>query len=74
VPALFGRRHHGGIDDLSAHGQITALLEHRIEPGESRSMAGFRQAFAEQPNRGGIGHNPIQPEPKKALKGQAISI
>ena len=63
----------GRIDDLSAHCEVTAVGQRRIEAREELvDRLGLYEPLAEQPHRGRIGHPAIEPQPKEPLEREPI--
>ncbi len=76
--ALLGRGHQLRIDDLTAHRQVSALLELPVEVGEHRvERARFGQRLAKQADRVGIGRRRAQveaqePQPDEPVPDQIL--
>jgi len=71
--ALLRCGNDGGVDDLPTHSQIASILECGIEAREQTvDCLGLHQPFAEQPDRGGIGHSAFQPDAQEALERQPV--
>jgi len=72
--ALLGRRDQRRVDDLSAHGEVAALLQLPVEVGEQRlERAGLGELLAEQPDRIGVGRRRPQIEAEKPQPAQPIA-
>ena len=76
--SLLRRRHHGGIDDLPAHGDETRGPELRVEAAEQRLdrrdaiQCRPRQPFPEIPDRVRVRHPVRERQPKEAHERQPI--
>lgn len=59
--ALFRRRHHNGVDDLTAHHKMAAIGQRRIEASEEPvDRLCLHQALAEQPQSRRVRHRAVQ--------------
>ena len=74
VQPRLARLDDGRIDDLATHGKIAPRgedgIEAREQPGQRASP---RQLLAEQPDRLGVGHGPVQRQTDEAHEAQPVA-
>ena len=74
VPLLTNRRFHdGGVDDLTASGEVASFLDLQHQVFEQRfDEFGFNKTFLIHPDGVGVGYGILQLQAEKATKGQPV--